>query len=192
MIIYDDFLPLLDSNLIEEILIKSSNFPWYLLDYGTCPEDDLISRPEYAKSDRPQLAHSFFNPEGKSSYVDLVMPLVKELERREKKQYLSRLVRIKANLIMQDKIYGENEFHFPHKDLTKPATSLLYYVNDSDGDTFIFNETDIDEPLTLLNRISPKKNRAVVFNSNKMHASSSPRFSNIRSVISVVFEGNYE
>ena len=35
---------------------------------------------------------------------------------------------------------GKSKLHAPHVDFHVPHYTLLYYANDSDGDTFIFNE----------------------------------------------------
>jgi hypothetical protein len=56
----------------------------------------------------------------------------------------------------------------------------LYYVNDSDGDTFLFNRTKKDGPipkdseLEILKRVSPKKGRVVLFDGSRYHSSSGP------------------
>jgi hypothetical protein len=57
----------------------------------------------------------------------------------------------------------------------------LYYLNDSDGDTFIFDKTLKDTPKVtsdtkyeIIKRITPKKGRAILFDGNKYHSSSGP------------------
>lgn len=59
-----------------------------------------------------------------------------------------------------------------HVDSSDPHVVLLYYVIDSDGDTFLFskdkNSSDISK------RVTPKKNRALVFDGAVYHASSIP------------------
>jgi hypothetical protein len=48
---------------------------------------------------------------------------------------------------------------------------ILYYVNDSDGDTYFFGKEKDSE---LVQKITPKKNRAVIFDGSTWHASSLP------------------
>ena len=73
-------------------------------------------------------------------------------------------LRIKANLLQPHPDAGE---HHPwHVDSSNSHTSMIYYINDSDGDTFI-NKTKTQ-------RITPKANTAVIFPSNLWHASSNP------------------
>ena len=70
--------------------------------------------------------------------------------------------------------------------------TLLYYVNNSDGDTIIYNER-VTEPnqkigkLTVCERVSPKKGRAVIFNSNQLHSACCPTNKRYRMVLNTVF-----
>lgn len=82
----------------------------------------------------------------------------------------------------------------PHVDITTPHLIGLYYVNDSDGDTIIYQETynpmfnaDIlPESLTVVRKITPKKGRIVIFNGSHYHSSSQP-ITNHRCVINFHF-----
>jgi hypothetical protein len=71
---------------------------------------------------------------------------------------------------------------------------MIYYVNDSDGDTFLFNEFwdpvsgQPPTQLTLNQRVTPKRNRAVIFESDRFHASSNPRFNKNRFIINFVMK----
>ena len=63
-----------------------------------------------------------------------------------------------------------------------PHYNAIYYVNDSDGDTVIFNETNKDysedfgvmkeNKFTVKQRITPEKGKVVVFPGHYYHASS--------------------
>jgi len=77
--------------------------------------------------------------------------------------------------------------HNPHVDFYEPHVVGLYYVNDSDGDTVIFNETfekvTIEQSakyanegkFTELARVSPKKGKMVFFDGKHYHASMHPK-----------------
>lgn len=74
----------------------------------------------------------------------------------------------------------EKEHHEPHIDIVDtPHFVLLYYLNDSDGDTFFFEKNRI------VKRIKPKKNRLIYFDGSILHASSSPKKNNKRLVINL-------
>jgi hypothetical protein len=103
------------------------------------------------------------------------------------------LNRIKINHTSPLPNFTSNNYNTPHSDDGNPIwTSLLYYVNDSDGDTFLFNEeyshTASVTNLTLNKRITPQMGKAVVFPSRQFHAGSNPIVTPSRFIINFVFE----
>jgi hypothetical protein len=106
--------------------------------------------------------------------------------------------RIKANLLVSD-FFGPN-LQPPHVDgmVEKDGIynsvgkkTLLYYVNDSDGDTVLYNEYFTGEPVgkvTVQQTVSPKKGRAIIFDSNQIHSGTCPAINDIRMVINCVFD----
>ena len=88
------------------------------------------------------------------------------------------LIRIQINLLYQNpsKNYTTDSWNSAHVDNADAHKVLLYYINDSDGDTFLFNErsgTEINA-LSIQQRVSPKKGRAILFDGDQYHASSNP------------------
>jgi len=89
--------------------------------------------------------------------------------------------------------------HNPHVDFHEPHRTALYYVNDCDGDTFVFNETyeqvgphqapaHVNQgKFTIADRISPKKGRMVSFDGRHYHASMHPTASTSRIVVTFNF-----
>ena len=55
---------------------------------------------------------------------------------------LESILRIRMGLFTKND--AESPHHNPHVDFAEPHYTAVYYVNDSDGDTFIFNETSFD------------------------------------------------
>ena len=70
----------------------------------------------------------------------------------------------------------------PHYDLDALHFVMLYYVNDSDGDTIIYNEKskfNDDYPddkmnFTIKKKVSPKQGRVVLFDGRHWHAAEQP------------------
>lgn len=70
----------------------------------------------------------------------------------------------------------------PHIDYEIPHLVCLYYVNDSDGPTVIYNETLKDvkeqdvklEDMTVRMKVEPRKGRCVFFNGHIYHSSTQP------------------
>jgi hypothetical protein len=94
------------------------------------------------------------------------------------------LLRMRVGLFTRTMI--EAVHHNPHVDFYEPHQTAVYYVNDSDGDTFVFNETydDLDlqqsarhaaeNKFTIAGRASPKKGKMVGFDGRHYHASMHP------------------
>ena len=68
-----------------------------------------------------------------------------------------------------------------------PGEIFLYYANESDGDTFFFNENFGAKEYTVLKRSSPKKGKGVLFDNSIVHASSPPRLHERRMTLNFVF-----
>lgn len=107
------------------------------------------------------------------------------------------LLRIRLGLFTQNVAGGP--YHNPHVDFYLPHYNALYYVNDSDGDTFIFNETYDEVSLersveytrerkfTIARRISPRRGRMIGFDGRHYHASMHPTQSSHRIAIAFSF-----
>lgn len=91
------------------------------------------------------------------------------------------VMRIKFNMNLYS---SKNAITMPHIDsLEDDFVSFLYYVNDSSGDTHFF-----DNDKNLIDRVSPKRGTAVLYNSNILHAGSYPKEeTEPRVVMSAVF-----
>jgi ectoine hydroxylase-related dioxygenase (phytanoyl-CoA dioxygenase family) len=61
---------------------------------------------------------------------------------------------------------------------------LLYYINDSDGPTYFFNEA-----CELQDTVYPKPGRAIIFDGSNIHAASNPVKHPFRMVINIDFQG---
>ena len=129
-----------------------------------------------------------------SEYVEYVQKIMKALEEKEG-IVCTTLLTAKCILIPQDSSFGIDQHHPPHVDSKEPndyTYTLVYYVNDSDGDTFVFNENygDEFENVTIAERQTPKEGCAFLFKSNTYHASSSPANTSSRVVINIIFESD--
>lgn len=98
------------------------------------------------------------------------------------------VIRVKFNLTTQsltdDRMAPHIDHQFGHK-------TFLYYVNDSDGDTLIFNEQfghrGEERELTEMHRSTPKAGKAILFNGSNYHTSLSPQKSRMRAVVNITF-----
>jgi hypothetical protein len=121
-----------------------------------------------------------------SSLFSLVIPLVWFLE-KETGLKIKSIGRIKANCLTRDG--DEYKYNPPHVDVYNPGhISMIYYLDDSDGDTIVFDQYSDHghSNLTITERIIPKKGRALVLHSDRFHASSCPVTSKKRMVINFI------
>lgn len=107
------------------------------------------------------------------------------------------LLRIRVGLFTKTTV--QTKHHNPHVDFSQPHRTAVYYVNDSDGDTFVFNETFDDVSLddsakyanadkfTIAGRVSPKKGTMMCFDGRHYHASMHPMKANKRIAITFNF-----
>lgn len=142
-----------------------------------------------------QFTHSLYaNSRFESEFVEYVQKIMRALEEKEG-VVCTTLIEAKCILIPQDNSFGVDQYHPPHVDSKDPndyTYTLVYYVNDCDGDTFVFNEDygDEFENLTVAHRQTPTEGCALLFKSNTYHASSSPVNTSSRVVIKVIFESD--
>ncbi len=114
-------------------------------------------------------------------YPEFEMITTHALEKSKQEFGYEMLWRIKCNLLMP---YPNSPVYHPrHADTNNTDghyVTINYYVNDSDGDTFLFprNQAPI--------QVTPKANSAVIFDAKMMHCSSNPRDSDRRVVVNAV------
>lgn len=172
MILLDEFLSVDDANEIEKEF-SSNNFPWFYLDKS-------LSLPEVEGFvNTPIFRHAFILEEKKNSdFTHLIRPLLDNVV----KIYSSKLqiASVIANFLLPNLNFIGRHIT-PHYDIKydnsvynkfKTYTGL-YYVNDCDGETIIFNEKNngsLITNFTELQRITPKKNRVAIWDSRHYHS----------------------
>lgn len=142
-------------------LLFSKNYPWYYLKNATHDEESGYNKYHFGFSnaifvdDVRSFEFNFFWP---MIYYIPVGPEV-DLE----------IIRIRAG--MQTKINDDGCVNDPHRDLKEPHKTLLYYVNESDGNTMFYLDGTGKE---LIFENAPIENSAVIFDGDYYHASSHP------------------
>lgn len=185
--IIDNFLPESLANLIENYLTTQPH--WLYNSYTSNPDEVIIDNTDNNIKETPQFVHPIFQEKQESEFYETMKSVLFFVEDKFKTKILG-LNRIKANLLVPNGTNNPNLYHIPHIDEgDTSAYSILYYVNDSDGDTVFFDKTvDQGDPynLTPIHRETPKKNTVILFPSKRFHASSNPVNSNVRMVVNTV------
>jgi hypothetical protein len=186
MKIIEDFIPQVYQDEIDKTLL-GDNFPWYM--HKSTVSDAYAGNTNKNVVDSPQFVHIFnVNNEATSQYWPLLQPLGYFLMGQVDVD-TRHVLRVKANLNMQDALFDTDKHFTPHidcRDASKFITAI-YYVNDADGDTLFF-----DKKQKVVERITPKKGTLVYFDGHDLHAGQAPSKSPYRCVINFNFLGAYK
>ena len=130
---------------------------------------------------QPGFGHDLIGFDGRrSEFYNYVLPLVYETSEKTGIKLCSIPT---ARAFLQCPSISERKNDYFHVDMTVDHKIFLYYINDSDGDTVISNRLrkDGDDPflsdqdVEILEKVTPKKGRVVIFDGNLYHAAGVPK-----------------
>tara|TARA_B100001057_G_scaffold243013_1_gene243326 strand:+ start:1693 stop:2331 length:639 start_codon:yes stop_codon:yes gene_type:complete len=198
-VVLDDFMPPSLVDHIEQVMMFNDNLAWGFRD-STAGVDDIETDNKNIKETFQFQSNLYDHDSGPTSqFFEEIRPIMMFAE------YalgftIQNISRIKANTLLQ--VEGtKGKYHPPHMDLMNDnGYAMVYYVHNADGETILFdkrfNQAMKHDPKYLnhnaydleeITRIKPKKGRAVLFNSNRFHASSNPQVAQRRVIINHVF-----
>lgn len=172
LIVIDNFL---ESSYHQHILheLDSCNVPWYY--------QNSISYPEDHPANRNDLGNFGFaiwlKKEEEWSNFPITTFIIPFCLKVKDATNTKSVIRARIDMTMFNPL---GHMHQPHIDSNVPHIASVYYVNDSDGDTVIYNETyngnekEETKSLTIKEKISPKANRLLLFDGKYYHTGHSP------------------
>jgi hypothetical protein len=180
MKVVDNFLPKAYEDALEEMLL-SPFFPWYL-NNDTANYDDFKLKTTISS---PQFTHIFFKDGAPcSEHLPSISVLLYHIMLTQNIR-TDTPVRIKVNLNTANLKAKTHSHYTVHTDIDSPNKgdfiTCIYYVNDCDGDTLMFDAEGKKE----INRVSPKKGRLVYFDSTVPHAGQPPKDSFARCILNI-------
>ena len=191
ILVIDDMLTNEEANLIEDVMLRHSKqisditFPWYNFETFSANSPESIERHGFLGNnilEKFAQCHMFIEDNQSTSLFS------KMLEDTILKNFnIDYLFRVKSNLTFQSQ--EPNTISTPHYDNEEEHLAAVYYVNDCDGDTIIYNEikTYQNNKLSTRVRVSPKKGRMVLFNGMHLHTSEYPYTNDMRAIINFNF-----
>jgi hypothetical protein len=189
--IYDDIFTDNEKDLVENFL-TDNKFAWHL---GTGPNFRTVL-PEQLKADGNEntretvlLAHVFYLEGKKNSDNSHLSDFIMDRFLFRTKHPFKELIRSKANLQLRSDLLDPTLHSTPHIDFEDDHTVLLYYVNDTDGNTVLFDRT-VGQPKTeykIIEEIEPRKGRFLVFNGKYYHAARYPISNELRINVNINF-----
>lgn len=183
-VVIDDIVDKDFQDKIQDLVIKQ---PWIFLKDMSYANGD-IKYPSYGFNS------TFKHPDHgilSNMYEEVSVPIINALLKKTKIKisdiYFNRAF---LQVPLRDGFFkGTNGAHV---DIANPHYACVYYVNDSDGDTIVYEQNTHDTPfgsqnvdLVVHKRVTPKKGRLVMFDGARYHCSSQPK-ENYRCIINFV------
>jgi len=178
-------------------IIQDNNFPWYYYDNVIEGRNNNYKKYKNITETYAWIHTLFFLPKGiNSDYFDDFKIILSAFEKKEKVK-IQELLRIRIRRTMQHSNHDLEKYNYPHVDIKDETNykSLIYYVEDSDGDTFFFDKTYqkgdptfLDKGYKTLKRVSPKQGKAIYFDGNIYHSGNNPVKYDKRTVINFDFK----
>ncbi len=193
--IYKDILPTTNYNQLFD-LITGVDFPWYY-------QPDIAFTTFKGHLNDPMAISSFgFThlvwdiDKGKvSELISLMGPLVENFQNQSKIK-INNFLRIKINLQVPLKNNIPEKYNGVHIDRFDKHQTLIYYLNDSDGDTVVFDKIYSEDDdylaassmsLPIKYRVKPTANTLLHIDGFQYHSGSNPIESNYRITININF-----
>jgi hypothetical protein len=174
-IVIDDIIPENLQNEFHDILI---NYPMWRFIKDMSYADYDMQFPSYG-----------FNMMFKHPDHGIVSPLYEKIS-----VPIANAILEKTNIKFEDIYFNRAFLQLPlekrfvkenngvHVDIFQPHYACVYYINDSDGDTIIYEQNKFDTEggsknvnLVEHKRVTPKKGRVVIFDGMRYHCSSQPK-----------------
>ena len=184
-LIIDDLMPDQFSDYVEQRVVNSRSFPWYCafleMGYSTVQPESVKKYGDIIL-EGPQLCHIVVwdNKIKSPSEVFMIEAVVHTLRTRFDLSTIN-IIRAKYNLQFQLTGNKEELINGPHRDDKRDHLVLIYYVNDSDGETRLFENENLD----LMVSVKPKKGRILIFDGSVLHTGQHPINAPLRCVLNV-------
>ena len=175
MKVFDNIISKKDQKFIKNNLLDNGNFPWsYVSD---------VSKKGNTHQRRPGFKHIFKN-------YNLIEPILVNTRAKLNKVLYAKDEILEARSFLQLPLnLTDRSIDAPHVDADIDHMVVLYYVNDSDGDTVIYenlfegyDKVPLLKDLKEKKRVTPKAGRVVLFNGKHWHTSCQPEH-NVRCVV---------
>jgi len=164
------------SHLAIQMLADDSIFPWYY-NASTAYRDNEGTEALY------QFVHVAYkdgNMNTNHYYFSIVMRIIEKAEQLLGKQL--EIYRAKFNLLPRQPHNEDDLEKAIHTDIDEEGyVSIIYYIEDSDGDTVIYNKHQEEKY-----RFTPKENTGIIFKSNTWHRATPPTKNKARRVINII------
>lgn len=159
--VHDDWCEVELFNYLENFFLNDSKVPYFY-------NDNLTVSPKNSKNRyKPGFSLGIY-PQQKGSYVTNFTSQIAKRFCDYRKVKLKKIHFIRSFISLPSGTKSTKDII--HVDLKFPHHVLLYYLRDSEGYTYLFE----DDEKTIIKKIKPKKGRVVFFDGSIKHCSSTP------------------
>ncbi|CAB4125863.1 hypothetical protein UFOVP181_375 [uncultured Caudovirales phage] len=159
-------------------------FDWHFMEDATT---EIINLPQYST---PAFGNLLYYSQHESNpHYEFFKPLIQSLEEAGNFK-IKELLRVRAGMLLNTK-YGlpgmSYKYNTPHVDYDFDHYTAVYYVNECDGDTVVFQEIAPAEKYYNLHKCTPNQGKFLLFNGRHYHASTCPKIHTKRIAITINF-----
>lgn len=203
ILLIENVIPESYQNAIIDRVQGTNHFPWFLLHRIGHPDHyGAGTTPNYTDpniTDDAGFFHMAYDGGTYSSHFDFFRPILEFFSEKTNIQ-VGNLLRVRLRYTHRSASHSDLKYAAPHVDFytRTPYNTLVYYVDDSDGDTIIFDKLfDPDsedynpafsEKLPALIRFKPTKGYGLFFNGHRYHSGNFPVKFSSRIIINFDFE----
>ena len=159
-------------------------FDWHFMEDTTT---EFINTPQYSTPSFGNLI--YYSQNQNNPHFDFFKPLVESIEKIGKFK-ITNLLRVRAGFLLNTKYALPSlpyKYNQPHVDYDFDHFTAVYYVNEADGDTVIFNEIQASDKYYPLHRSTPAAGKVLIFNGRHYHSSTCPKIHTKRIAITLNF-----
>ena len=162
-------------------------FDWHFM-------EDATTEKQTGPLDGPTPAFAnliYYNQHESNPHLEFFQPLIDGILARANFK-MTELLRVRAGFLLNTRYimpgmpYKHNK---PHRDFDQDHYVAVYYVNETDGETVVFHETQPADKYYPLHKSMPQQGKALLFNGWHFHASTCPKVHNKRIAITINFVG---
>lgn len=188
--VIENFLDIDVQNNILRNIQGDRDFPWFLIHRISMPEEypygTSLDYKNENITDDVGFFHLAHNGQAKYHTFNMFEPILINYSKIFSK-VITKIIRVRIRYTSKSSNHSNSKYAIPHvDDLAKEKfKTIIYYIDDSDGDTIFFDkiydyQKDFnynpirDKDLKEVFRFTPKKGSAIVFDGHRYHAGNFP------------------
>lgn len=164
--------------------LTNINFDWHFM------EDTTTETSNMPQTSTPAFGNLlYYYKHDENPHYEFIKPLISKIEENSKLKIV-KLLRARAGFLLNTKYslpsmpYRHN---IPHRDFDQDHYVAVYYANQADGDTIIFNEIEPSEKYYPMHKCTPEQGKVLIFNGWHYHSSTCPKMYTKRIAITINF-----